>query len=164
MKTKRASQSHLFASSVLLCTRSFPAVCGGDVCPVGAGVGCGGCLHRPPALYSVSKLPVVPQLRSVLYVCSCWHLLLPSGWPSFPPDRPNHPDSLQLTLTSSSLEGGLRCLEYKCSLFFSFFTARPLICSQFVCLVKQDCLAALWCKLSDRLEHFVPGSKHGNHC
>lgn len=120
MKTKRASQSHLFAPSVLLCTRSFPAVCGGDVCPVGAGVGCGGCLHRPPALYSVSKLPVVPQLRSVLYVCSCWHLLLPSGWPSFPPDRPNHPDSLQLTLTSSSLEGGLRCLEYKCSLFFSF--------------------------------------------
>ncbi|XP_056287790.1 transmembrane protein 182 isoform X3 [Pseudoliparis swirei] len=57
-----------------------------------SGVGCGGCLRRPPALYTVSRLPAVPQLRAVLHVRPRRHLLLPPGRPSLPPHWPNHPD------------------------------------------------------------------------
>lgn len=89
--------SHSLISLPPLCSRSFPAVCGGDVRTVGAGVGCGGCLHRSPALCSVSRLPAVAQLWSILHVCPRWHLLLPPGRPPFPPHWPNHPDSLPLT-------------------------------------------------------------------
>lgn len=99
----QSSQSHRFVSAALLCSRSFPAVCGGDVRTVAAGVGCGGCLHRPPTL-SVSRFPAVPQLWSVVHVCTHWHFLLPNVRPSFPPHWPNHPDSLPLILTSSRLE------------------------------------------------------------
>lgn len=89
-----------------LCTRSLPAVCGGDVRTVDTGVKCGGCLRSPPARGGVSGLPAVPHLWSVLHVCPHWDLLLSPGRTSFPPDWPSHPDTQSLTSVSGSLEEG----------------------------------------------------------
>lgn len=89
--------------STFLCnfgSRSFPAVCGGDVRAVAAGLGCSGRVRGPPALHSVSRLPAVLHLRTLFHVRACWHLLLPPSWPPLPPHWPNHPDSLSLMSVS----------------------------------------------------------------
>lgn len=97
--------------------RPLPAVCGGDVRAVGAGVGRGGALHRAPALHSVCRLPALPPLRAVLHVRSRRHLLLLPGRPPLPPHRPNHPDQLQLNSPSSRLDDGTLCFTTRPDIF-----------------------------------------------
>lgn len=94
--------------------RSVPAVCGGDVRAVASGFGCGGRLCGPPALHTVSKLPVVSQLRPLFHVCPCRHLLLPPRWSTLPPHWPNHPNSLPVTSLGSPWKQieGLTRVEY----------------------------------------------------
>lgn len=115
---------HVF---VFFGSRSFPAVCGGDVRAVASGFGCGGRVRGPPALHSVSRLPAVRQLRPLFHVRPCRRLLLPPGWSPLPPHRPNHPDSLPLMLIRRPWKqiGSLTCVECDSFPFHFFFITTP---------------------------------------
>lgn len=141
-----------------LCARSFPAVRGGDVRTVGAGVGCSGCLHSP-ALNSVWKLQAVSQLWAVLHVCPCWHFLLLSGWPSFCPHWLSHPDSLPVTLTNSfEVKRELEMFHITSVFLLLLFYQQILHIIPFCLPYKTRTLSWHICGVNDLIDlgHFVP--------